>query len=74
MKTPAELVTAFVAGREGEVFISAKQANWLESLLSKQGVRHSGRRLVWVPDTHYEYQRQFNGAGMLRLMKIWVAG
>lgn len=69
MKTTVDLVTAFASGKD-EVYISAKQANWLESLMSKERLSYRGKGYIrWIPDTPYEYQRQYNGAGMLRKMK-----
>lgn len=74
MKTSKDLVAAFVAGKgDGEVYISRKQADWIESLLGKERVRCGGAgKITWVPDTRYTYQRQYNGAAILAPMKIWI--
>ncbi len=71
MKTTVQLVEAFTQGCGDEVYISAKQSNWLESLMSKERIGYKANSLRWIPDTHFEYQRQHNGAGLLRRMKVW---
>ena len=38
--------------------------------MSKERLSYRGKGYTrWIPDTPYEYQRQYNGAGMLRKMK-----
>lgn len=74
MKNSKDLVAAFVAGKgEGQVYISRKQADWIESLLSKERIRCGGAgKITWIPDTSYTYQRQYNGAAILAPMKTCI--